>query len=218
MDIRTAVKNYNFLAELKPFKKLTVTKDNETSQYVLCYDNRWVQSVRRTATGDSRKNLLLIVEQTFDALHDNNPLNSEEEQKILTHVSSTLKKTYPSFVEIHGDEGVIEKLLQKSKNFEAQRKAQELLLERSMQFSNRTHVFEPNQHCNIHCNTHVQSNIPSQNSQSRPSLDKDNFTYNVSNKITSDQPISVGMHDIILDDHDIENGKKCCGCFKSKLK
>lgn len=119
-------------------------------------DNRWLQSSRRTLSGDSRKDLLVIIEKSFDTLRCSDPLFTDLEQKTLIHLQQVLKKTYPTFYELHGPDGLIHTLLTRSRAFEAQRKAHEIIREYSL--NNTTQVFpdifepypEPNQKETIH--------------------------------------------------------------------
>ena len=214
MDI--ALSNYEFLRNLRPHKKVMVDSSGR-----LCYDNRWGQSIRRSYTGDSRQNLLQNIENTFTTLSNSNPLNSEDEQSVLRHVSDVLKKTYPSYSDLHGENGILAKLLERSRMHEAQRKAQELLLEKSSsKFPNRNELFEPS----------LQPN-PQQHSTPMPPnihnikpvnlndfiLDLNTSMSNMNvnmNDTTTRKPI---VHDILdFDEHEKPTG--CCGCIKRKQK
>jgi hypothetical protein len=131
-DLYLANQNFKFLKELKPYYKITV--DTTTSNVgVLQYDNRWLQSVRRTLDGTTRQRLLITIEHSFNLLSSNDPLFcSSSEQQTLIHISDVMKKTSPSFHELHGKDGLLNKLLFKSRNHEAQRKAHELFLEKGV--------------------------------------------------------------------------------------
>lgn len=192
---------------------------------LLCYDDRWGQSLRRKVTGDSRMNLLQIVEQTFDKLSKSRPLNSEEEQKVLLHVSATLKKTYKSFSEMHGEHGLIQKLLRRSIDFEAQRKAHELLLEKNRKIIHLNDLACLHQTFSTPLVSTASSPLSSDLGQTGKPDQSDHCTIDIQNQVQTERTRNDNNnHDISLSDsesngEEIENAnRKCCGCYKSKSK
>lgn len=177
--------NYNILKDLRASQKLRVINTNQIE-----LDNRWLQSSRRALSGDSRKDILNIIEKSFDTLRHSDPMFTDLEQKTLIHLQTVLKKTYPTFYELHGPDGLIHTLLSRSRAFEAQRKAHEIIKEYSVITTNNQEkfpdIFEP---------------YP-ENIQQIQEIQQTNQQINQQNP----------MHTINLDD-DIEN-RKCCFCAK----
>ncbi len=118
--------NFNVLKNLRGMQKLRIINLNQ-----LELDNRYLPLSRRTLSGDSRTDLLKIIEKSFDTLRHSDPMFTESEQQTLIHLQQVLKKTYPTFYELHGPDGLIHTLLTRSREFEAQRKAHEIIREYS---------------------------------------------------------------------------------------
>lgn len=118
--------NFNILKNLRGMQKLRIINQNQ-----LELDNRYLQSSRRALSGDSRTDLLKIIEKSFDTLRHSDPMFTDSEQQTLIHLQQVLKKTYPAFYELHGPDGLIHTLLTRSRAYEAQRKAHEIIREYS---------------------------------------------------------------------------------------
>jgi hypothetical protein len=206
MDVAQA--NYEFLRKLRPYKKLRI---DSTGRF--CYDNRWGQGARRYWTGDSKLTLLENIEKTFNVLYESDPLNSEDEQRVIGHISEVLQKTYPKYSDLHGNDGLLSKLLERSRITEAQRKAHELLTERNLPKTNTIFEPRPPEHA-------TEMPAPTQNSVTPVSLNDFILDLNHASKnkqsTSSRRPI---VHDIIdvdvdLDERPAESG--CCLCLKRK--
>lgn len=197
--MEVAVANYKFLKALRPLKKVTV---DETGR--LCYDRRWVQSARRYWNGDSKEQLLEIIETTFNTLHESNPLNNEDEQSVLEHLLDVLKKTYPAYLDLHK---LLANLLERSRLVEAHRKAQELLAERTN--PPRNDIFEPT------AQQHSTTMPPPQNNYAN----LNDFILELNESASKTRhPI---VHDVIVVDDDIDEqvvDSGCCSCFRRKKK
>jgi hypothetical protein len=104
MDLETAEHNLQVLLKLEPYEKLTVDKLGKMN-----VDPRYLPSVRRTITWDSRKDILIPFEQTFTAL----TLSDEEKVKALNKIEATFKQTYPAFSKLHDPkEGLLPRIKQ----------------------------------------------------------------------------------------------------------
>lgn len=93
MEYSTALENFFFL------KNLTLDKLLVSSHHLLQYDNRWFQGIRRTATGDSRFDLIEPIKDTFSALQEH--IDSTEQLEVLKHIQKTFIETYPDFNDLH---------------------------------------------------------------------------------------------------------------------
>lgn len=95
MDYQIALANLYILENLDPDIKLTV-KSNGTFKV----DNRWMNGVRRAAAGDSKKDLLEPIEQTFITLINHHTYDISQSLRltsVLKHLKDTFTKTYPGF-------------------------------------------------------------------------------------------------------------------------
>lgn len=95
MQFEIALLNLQTLKNLKDDVKLTA-KSNGT----LKIDDRWMNGIRRTAGGDSKKDILEPIEQTFIAIVNHPSYDrqrSEELIDVLYHLKVTFAKTYPKF-------------------------------------------------------------------------------------------------------------------------
>lgn len=198
-NVQLALKNFKFLKELKPYHKLTV----ETTGLVQ-YDNRWLQSIRRTVDGTTRNRILIAIETTFDTLSDHDPLFCSDGQNVLTHILNVMKKTSPSFNELHGNDGLLNNLLFKLRNYEAQRKAQELLLEKGV---------------NIHLDNHnpdliIEKEVTIDDSAGSGLISKQYSKSPTTKRINSIKPQKKG----IKEDKNVYYNNCCCFSLKRKLK
>jgi len=107
MDNSIARNNIDILANLQPYEKLIVGEDLNLS-----VDTRYIQFIRRTATRDSKYDILEPLELTFKS----EKISDEEKLSTLRHINKTLLITYPDFPEIHGsgeteeEKGLIQRL------------------------------------------------------------------------------------------------------------
>lgn len=98
MNTEIAHRNLEILRNLQPDVKLTVKSQGE-----LKMDERWLNGIRRTATRDSKKDLLNPIEKTFDVLIEDHNFNSSvgyQLSVVLEHLQKTFEKTYPNFQEL----------------------------------------------------------------------------------------------------------------------
>jgi hypothetical protein len=93
MNVSQALNNFFFLKHLNPTYKLI------TDGVRFSYDNRWLPSVRRTVTGNSRRDLLKPIEQTFVLLRE--IINPLEELNVLKHIQEVFHSMYPDYQPIH---------------------------------------------------------------------------------------------------------------------
>lgn len=208
-DLYLANQNVNFLKELKPYYKITV--DTTTSDIgILKYDNRWLQSVRRTIDGTTRQRLLITIEHSFNLLSSNDPLFCSSEQQTLIHISDVMKKTSPSFHELHGKDGLLNKLLFKSRNHEAQRKAHELFLEKSV----NDHIDAQNPDC-------IVKEVSIDDSASSGLISKKYPKSPATRRIALYNPDKVFMSsndNSLIEDDESYYCNNCCFAIKRKLK
>lgn len=111
MNSAIAEQNLNILRNLKADVKLTVNSQGELS-----VDQRWLNGIRRTATGDSKKDLLEPIEQTFMTIINDvgfNSSNGEDLLNVLEHLQTIFSKTYPNFTEL---QTLLLKLIRESKS------------------------------------------------------------------------------------------------------
>ena len=92
MDFSTAMYNFDVLVSLIPYQKLMVIDGNK-----LEYDNRWVKSVRRLITGDSKYDIQEPIMSTL-----NNLVYHQLEKclDLVPKLMDVLKVTYPDWTEI----------------------------------------------------------------------------------------------------------------------
>lgn len=105
MQLSVAENNFDILLNLQPYEKLIVDEHGN-----MIVDSRYVQSIRRRITRDSKKDILLPLEQTFNTIK----ISDEAKINALKQIEVTFKQTYPSFRKLIGDDkekGVIQKLL-----------------------------------------------------------------------------------------------------------
>lgn len=110
MELSIALHNSQLLQKLEPYQKLIVL-DND----VLEIDDRWIQSLRRTITGDSRYDIIGPIEKTFTKLitMEGEPkiivdkyeaeVNPEKLMELLKKLRETISTTYPRFEELTGE-------------------------------------------------------------------------------------------------------------------
>lgn len=99
MNIETALHNLHVLSTLQPNTKLTVD-DNQK----LSIDQRWLNGVRRTVTGDSKTDIIEPIKNTFTTLVRDPSYNQEKGSKlqsVLENLDEWLKTTYPAFTELY---------------------------------------------------------------------------------------------------------------------
>ena len=120
MEITTAFNNYDLLSNLKPFQKLIVVDNNK-----LELDSRWVQSIRRKITGNSKDEILEPLIDTFHILIHyylhvvGVSLENSHLLKTITNVGNVLKQTYPNWDELSKRfENIKETIYNQSKKME----------------------------------------------------------------------------------------------------
>ena len=92
MDMAVAERNIDILKNLLPFEKLIVDEHGNMN-----VDSRYLQSIRRTITRDSKKDILKPLELTFQTLN----IGDEEKMKVLAHLAAVFSQTYPTFTKLH---------------------------------------------------------------------------------------------------------------------
>jgi hypothetical protein len=118
--------NLDILSNLQPYEKLIVDENMNLS-----VDTRYIQFMRRTATGDSKYDILIPIELTFNS----QIISDEEKLVILKHVGDTLLLTYPDFPEMHSEGEDKEGLLSKLKREIQKQKSDKLIQEAGKGFA-----------------------------------------------------------------------------------
>lgn len=103
MELSVAERNLEVLHNLQPYEKLIIDEHGN-----MVVDSRYVQSIRRRITRDSKKDILGPLEETFKIL----TIPDSEKIDALKKVDETFKLTYPKFVKLHDkDKGLIQKII-----------------------------------------------------------------------------------------------------------
>ena len=103
MELSVAERNLEVLHNLQPYEKLIIDEHGN-----MVVDSRYVQSIRRRITSDSKKDILAPLEETFKVI----TISDSEKIEVLKKVNETLKQTYPKFEKLHDkDKGLIQKLV-----------------------------------------------------------------------------------------------------------
>lgn len=114
MNQSIAEHNFQIFTNLEPYQKLIVDSQNKVT-----IDERWVQSARRTITGDSRVDIVEPIENTFTYAIENNFVDVE---KTLEHLSTTLDVTYPDFEAV---QKLIRRLLKRKRERDTEEQARD---------------------------------------------------------------------------------------------
>ena len=83
------LENYNLLKNLQSHQKLIVRGDKFE------IDSRWIQGIQRRCTGDSRSDLILPIETTFNMMRIPTKDNYQDIIKVLGHLEHVFLQTYP---------------------------------------------------------------------------------------------------------------------------
>lgn len=104
MNHSIALQNYKLLSNLKPHEKLIVDDDN-----TFHVDGRWIRSIRRSISGESKNDILSPLSLTMNVVADNlwtsnTPENRkdflEEHINVIMDIEKTLLQTYPGWIEL----------------------------------------------------------------------------------------------------------------------
>ena len=109
MELSAAVLNYQVLKKLTEYEKLCV-KD----QTQIRVDERWLKGLRRTVSGDSKQDILIPIEQTFDVLMLERYYPANDIDSTLSHLLDVFSVTYPGYDDL---QNLIKKLKRNNQNY-----------------------------------------------------------------------------------------------------
>lgn len=93
MQIQTALDNFFLLKNIKPHERLTVDPDT----LLLSLDQRWLKSLQRSYSGNSRADLIVPIQKTFEILMKNKMFHQQKIYECLDHISEVFSETYPNY-------------------------------------------------------------------------------------------------------------------------
>lgn len=91
MNPEIAEQNFKTLSSLKPVEKLRIDPNS-----LLVVDDRYLQSIRRGFTGDSRENIINLIDETLNVSTTSNLAKVV----LIGHLLDVFKQTYPGYTPI----------------------------------------------------------------------------------------------------------------------